>query len=46
LSVPDDKDTQDDGDPCTVDGCSKGAPTHTPLCEAPEVCVNGACVTP
>ena len=46
LSVPDDKDTQDDGDPCTVDGCSNGAPTHTPLCEAPEVCVNGACVTP
>jgi hypothetical protein len=31
TTVPDDTDTQDDGNPCTLDTCSGGAPQHLPV---------------
>lgn len=43
MTVPDDSDVSDDGDPCTIDKCVNGVPTHQPKCPAPQTCNQGVC---
>lgn len=43
MTVIDDKDVPDDSDPCTVDSCVNGVPTHAPLCPPPQTCNQGVC---
>jgi hypothetical protein len=40
LSIADDADAPDDGNPCTIDGCATGQPVHTPE-SAGAACGNG-----
>ncbi|EYF08637.1 lamin tail domain-containing protein [Chondromyces apiculatus] len=39
MQVPSDADLPDDTNECTADACAQGAPTHTPLTDAP--CTQG-----
>lgn len=43
MTMPDDGDVPDDGDPCTIDKCVNGAPVHEPKCPPPQTCNQGVC---
>jgi hypothetical protein len=43
TQVVSDEDIPDDGDPCTVDLCDRGVPSHAPLCQPGQTCNQGVC---
>jgi hypothetical protein len=43
TAVPDDTDTQDDGNPCTTDTCSGGNPVHNPVMQGVSCGTNKTC---